>query len=53
MDWTCSTYGGGQERRNTHRALVGNLREKTTWKTQGIYGRITLKWLFKRQDWEE
>ena len=53
MGWACSTYGGGQERRGTYKALVGNLREKTTWKIQGIDGRIVLIWIFKWQDWEE
>jgi hypothetical protein len=53
MRWTCSTYGGGWKRRCAYRALVGNLRQKTTWKTLGIDGRIILKWIFKQQDWEE
>jgi len=42
MGRTCSAYGG-EER-------WGNLRERTTWKTPVVDGRIILRWIFRNWD---
>jgi len=41
----CSTYVG-EERRI--QALVGNLRERDHLEDPGVYGRIILRWIFRK-----
>jgi len=42
MGGTCSACGGEE--------MWGNLRERTTWKTPGVDGRIILRWIFRKWD---
>jgi hypothetical protein len=38
------------EGRGVYRVLVGNLRERDRWGDPGVYGRIILRWTFKKWD---
>jgi hypothetical protein len=43
----CGMYGG---RRSAYRVLVGNLRARDHLEDLRIYGKIQLKWIFKKLD---
>jgi hypothetical protein len=46
MGGACSMYGG--EERCIQKCWWGNMREKNHLKEPGIYGRIILRWIFRK-----
>jgi hypothetical protein len=45
MGGACGAYGGGER---YAQVVVGNLRERGYWDDPDVYGRIILRWIFRK-----